>query len=108
MRQSLVTSTCILAAVLVSWVVVAAAATGSYTGESKAPHGKYCHYDVQSKDHTIEVPNTAMCMRTHEFPSAPPGPSTSAAPPAASGAVATLRARPSRSRLKKDREIHFA
>ena len=88
MRKSLITPNRLLASVLVSWVVAAAAATGTYTGESKAPHGKYCHYDVQGKDHTVQIPNTAMCLRTHEFPSAPPGGSTRAAPPEATSNAA--------------------
>lgn len=82
MRQPLLTPTRLLAAVLASWAVAATAATGTYTGESRAPHGKYCHYDVQGKDHLIRVPNTAMCMRTREFPTAAPGEGTSAAPAA--------------------------
>ena len=76
----------IVAAALLSWAAIASAATGTYKGESKADHGKLCHYDVQGRDRTIRIPNVAMCPLTREFPAAPAA-GTNAAPPATSDAA---------------------
>ena len=76
----------IVAAVLLSWTAIVSAATGTYKGESKADHGKLCHYDVHGSDRTIRIPSVAMCPLTREFPAAPAG-STNAVPPAATHAA---------------------
>lgn len=85
---SKITAPVLIAVSLLSWAATASAATGTYKGESKAAHGKLCHYDVQGSDRTVNIPSTAMCSRLHEFPATPPNGSTSTPPEAVSDAGA--------------------